>query len=91
MLQRDSRVCLHMQASPRCAACSKLAQPGYIPDGQPKVGRSKGAVVVLRQEQKVVRLHITVDDALGMALGNEAQDGADDAGNLLLCDCALQV
>ena len=43
------------------------------PDGQAKVCGSDGALLLRGEEQEVVRLDIPVDDALGMALRDEAQ------------------
>jgi hypothetical protein len=52
---------------------------GPVAYGQPEVRGLEGAVGGVGEEQEVVWLHVTVDDALGMALADEAQDGPDKA------------
>ena len=37
------------------------------------------------QEDEIVRLDVSVDDALGMALCYKSQDTSNDVGHLLLC------
>ena len=55
------------------------------PDGQAKVCCSHRAVWPLVQKEKVVWLHISENDALCMALCDEAQHAADDGRDLLFC------
>ena len=57
-----------------------------MPDRQTKVCGSDGRVLVLIQEEEVVRLDVTVNDALGVTLRDEADDGPHD-----LRDPALSV
>lgn len=54
---------------------------GGLPDGEAKVGGADGGILVLGQEQEVVGLDVAVNDALGVALRDEAQHRADDGGD----------
>lgn len=59
------------------------------PDGQAKIRRPDRTVLILVQEQKVVRLDVSVDEAFGMALGDEPDDGPHDLGDPALCVAML--
>ena len=59
------------------------------PNGQAKVCRPDRTVLILVQEQEVVRLDVSVDEAFGVALGDEPDNGPHDLGDPSLCIAML--
>jgi hypothetical protein len=53
------------------------------PDREPKICGSDRAIGVLREEKEIIGLDVSVDDPLGVALGDESQDTADDESHPL--------